>query len=248
MKRRELVELLDSWLEPGKLKDHTYNGLQFEGCDEVAHTACAVDVSYDVLNKAAEIGADFLITHHGLIWGGLSKITGFDKDRIDILCKNNINLYCSHLPLDLHPEYGNNAILIEELGGVSTGEIFFDVGYYADISTTYTELKNTLKEKVSDKIVEMNFGGEDIDKIAVCTGGAALDLRALFEAADKGVNTIVSGETNSLYYHYAKELKMNILCAGHYATEVFGVNKINKEIKKLHPQIKTSFIDFPTGF
>lgn len=246
--RNILIELLDSWLEPQKLKDHTFNGLQFEGKENINHIACAVDVSLETLQKAAELEVDFLLTHHGLIWGGLSKVTSFDKKRIETLCQHQINLYCSHLPLDLHPSLGNNACLIELLEADNTGELFFDVGYYANINTTYTDLKRKLQEKVSEKIVEMNFGNENIHTIAVCSGGATLDLRALFEAHSKGVHTIISGETNSLYYHYAKELKMNILCAGHYATEIFGVNKTIKEIKKIYPNLKYTFIDFPTGF
>lgn len=248
VKRDELVNLLDSWLEPNKIKDATHNSLQFEGKSEINHIACAVDVSLETLEKAQELDVDFLLTHHGLIWGGLSKITSFDKKRIDVLSQHQLNLYCSHLPLDIHPTLGNNACIIELLNAQSTGELFFDVGYYATIDTTYQELKQLLQEKVSEKIVEMNFGDNKIDKIAICSGGAALDLRALFEAHNKGVHTIISGETNSLYYHYAKELKMNILCAGHYATEIFGVNKTIREIEKVYPNLKYTFIDFPTGF
>ncbi|MGL5956283.1 MAG: Nif3-like dinuclear metal center hexameric protein [Brevinema sp.] len=249
--RNELTSLLDTWLEPQKIKDHTVNGLQFEGKDLIQHIACAVDVSLETLNKAAELGVDFLITHHGLIWNGLSKITGFDKQRIQVLCDHQINLYCSHLPLDIHPTLGNNASLIKLLGAENTHQIFFDVGYYAHINIRYQELKHLIQTTISQDIVEMPFGKKEIKKIAICSGGAALDLRALFEAHQQGADTIISGETNSLYYHYAKELQMNILCAGHYATETFGVNNVNKEIKKTYAhldQMVYTFIDFPTGF
>ena len=249
--RNELVTLLDSWLEPSKIKDYTFNGLQFEGKETVTHIGCAVDVSLDTLTKAAELGVDFLITHHGLIWGGIQKITSFDKNRIQVLCDHNINLYCSHLPLDIHKTLGNNALLIELLNAKNTEEVFFDVGYYAEINTTYHQLKKMIQEHISENIVEMNFGPDKIDKIAICSGGATLDLKALFEASDKGVQTILSGETNSLYYHYAKELKMNIICAGHYATEIFGVKAISREIYKKYTHQKDityTFIDIPTGF
>ncbi len=244
--RNQLVKTLDTWLEPHKIKDFTHNGLQFEGKTDIKKVACAVDVSLQTLTKAAELDIDFLITHHGMIWGGLNKITSFDKERIQVLCDHQINLYCSHLPLDIHPQFGNNACLIELLGAENTFESFFDVGYYANINTTYTQLKTLLKQHVSENLIEMNFGDEQIDKIAICSG--ALDLKALFEAHQHGVHHILTGETSSLFYHYAKELKMTVVCAGHYATEIFGVNKINKEIKKTYPSLDITFIDFPTGF
>ncbi|MGL4677418.1 MAG: Nif3-like dinuclear metal center hexameric protein [Brevinema sp.] len=249
--RNELSSLLDTWLDPHKIKDHTFNGLQFEGKESIQHIACAVDVSLETLNKAAELGVDFLITHHGLIWNGLSKITGFDKKRIQVLCDHQINLYCAHLPLDIHPTLGNNISLIKLLGAENTKQIFFDVGYYANININYQELKCLIQSKVSQNIIEMPFGKEKITQIAVCSGGATLDLRALFEAHQQEADTIISGETNSLYYHYAKELQMNIICAGHYATEIFGVNNLNREIKKVYAhldQMTYTFIDFPTGF
>lgn len=249
--RKELVLLLDSWLEPSLIKDYTVNGLQFEGKSNITHIGVAVDVSLKTLQKAGESGVDFLITHHGLIWGGLKKITSFDKKRIQVLCDHNINLYCSHLPLDKHPHLGNNAQIINLLDAQNTLEPFFEVGYYATIDTDYNILISLIKEKISTKIVEMNFGPQKIDKIAVCSGGAGLDLRALFEAYEKDVFTIISGETNSLYYHYAEELKMNIICAGHYATETFGINALMRKIQKIYSNEKTIkyiFIDLPTGF
>lgn len=245
----ELVSLLDTWLEPKKIKDYTFNGLQFEGKKDIYHIGCAVDLSLEILQEAVLLKVDFLITHHGMIWGGLDKIVGFDKKRISILCNHNINLYCSHLPLDIHPKLGNNAIIMDILGLQTTGEIFFDVGYYAESSLSYQELINKIKIHISDKIVTMNFGPTEIKKIAICSGGATLDLKALFEASKNGVHTILSGETNSLYYHYAKELSMNIICAGHYATEVFGVQKLMKEVNKIYNnKLHYTFIDFPTNF
>ena len=246
--KNEIVQLLDSILSPHQIKDYTYNGLQFEGKDNISHIACAVDVSLETLQKAEEIGVDLLITHHGMIWGGLDRIVSFDKKRLAVLFKNDINLYCSHLPLDIHPKYGNNAILMELLDLKSTNEPFFQVGYFATCQTTYSELIQKIKTHVSEQLVTMPFGPTTISQVAICSGGATLDLKALTEAYQKGVHTIISGETNSLYYHYAKELSMNIICAGHYATEVFGVQALTKELKNHYPSLKDTFIDFPTGF
>ncbi|MGL4394477.1 MAG: Nif3-like dinuclear metal center hexameric protein [Brevinema sp.] len=250
IKQHELVHKLNQWLEPHKIKDHTFNGLQFEGKEEVLKIACAVDVSEEVLLSAAKNKVDFLITHHGLIWGGLNKIAGFDKKRLQILFDHQINLYCSHLPLDLHDELGNNAILIDTLGMKNTGEIFFEVGYFAEYEQAipYQEFQAKIASLVSSNITEMNFGSTQIKRVAICSGGAALDLRALFEAHEKGADTLFSGETNSLLYHYAKELKMNVICAGHYATETFGVRAVMNQLKFLYPHLTYQFLDHPTGF
>ncbi|MGL4561725.1 MAG: Nif3-like dinuclear metal center hexameric protein [Brevinema sp.] len=250
LNRDKLVILLDLLLEPQKFKDHTVNGLQFEGKEEIKKIGCAVDVSEEVLQSAADHNIDFLITHHGLIWGGLNKIIGFDKNRLKILFEHNINLYCSHLPLDIHATLGNNAIIINELGMKNTDELFFDVGYIAEYNQkiSYLDFKSRIVQKISTKTVEMNMGSSYVQRVGVCSGGAALNLESLFEAHTKKVDTILSGETNSVLYHYAKELQINVICAGHYATEVFGVQAIIKHLQTLYPTYEYMFLDHPTNF
>ncbi|MGL4388451.1 MAG: Nif3-like dinuclear metal center hexameric protein [Brevinema sp.] len=245
-----LVKTLNEWLEPHKIKDHTFNGLQFEGKKEIKKIACAVDISEEVLQIAIEKKVDFLITHHGLIWGGLKKIDSFDKKRLKILFDHEINLYCSHLPLDIHQELGNNALLIKILGMKNTDELFFDVGYIAEYNEeiSYNQFKSKVSNLISPKIVEMNFGPSTIKRVALCSGGAGLDLRALFEAHEKNAHTLLSGETNSLLYHYAKELSINVICAGHYATETFGVRAIISKLQTFYPSLEYEFLDCPTGF
>lgn len=250
IKRDALVSLLDSWLEPEKIKDNTINSLQFEGKNDVINIGCAVDVSLDTLNLAAQKNIDFLITHHGMIWGGLKKITDIEKKRMEILFTHNINLYCSHLPLDKHPSLGNNISIMNLLNLKNTQEIFFDVGYIGEYEKpiSYNNLIIKIKETISNKLIEMPFGSQNIQRIAVCSGGAASNLNAIFEAYAKNADTILSGETNSIMYHYAKELKLNIICAGHYATEVFGVQSLGKKIITLYPTCHYEFLDLPTGF
>ncbi|MGL4366783.1 MAG: Nif3-like dinuclear metal center hexameric protein [Brevinemataceae bacterium] len=249
--RNELVSLLDNILLPQDFKDYTYNGLQFEGKEFVSHIACAVDISLEIIKKSASIEADFLITHHGIIWGGLKKICSIDKARLEILFRNNINVYCSHLPLDKHPIFGNNARIIQILNLHSTNESFYQVGYFAEYKNdvSYDTFIKIIKKEISEKLIIFPFGSKHIKRVAVCSGGAALNLESLLEAHQKGADTLLSGETNSVLYHYAQELNMNVICAGHYATEVFGVQAVLNEIQHTYQnQLKYSFIDIPTGF
>lgn len=250
IKRHQLIDSLDSWLLPNNIKDHTVNSLQFEGRELITHIGGAVDVSIETFQKAVEQQIDFLITHHGLIWGGLKQITGIDKQRIHLLCRHDINLYCSHLPLDIHPTLGNNTQLIELLDMTNTQELFFEVGYIGIYHSpiSYNDFIEKIKEKISQNITEMPFGKKIIERVAVCSGGAALDINALFEAHTKGVDTFLSGETNSLLYHYAKELGINVICAGHYATETFAIKALLKKINREFQNIKCTFLDLPTNW
>ncbi|SFB67806.1 dinuclear metal center protein, YbgI/SA1388 family [Brevinema andersonii] len=250
IKRHQLIDSLDSWLLPNNIKDHTINSLQFEGRELITHVGGAVDVSIETFQKAVEQQIDFLITHHGLIWGGLKQITGIDKQRIQLLCQHDINLYCSHLPLDIHPTLGNNVQLIQLLDMTNTKELFFDVGYIGIYNSqiSYSNFIKKIRKKISQNITEMPFGKKMIQRVAVCSGGAGLDTSAFFEAYAKGVDTFLSGETNSLLYHYAKELEINIICAGHYATETFGIQALLKKINKKFQNIKCTFLDLPTNW
>jgi len=251
MNQIELVNFLDNILEPKKYKDHTYNGLQFEGKEIIKNIASAVDISYNILQEASNLNIDFLITHHGLIWKGINKIESVNKQRLQLLFQDNINLYCSHLPLDIHPTLGNNACIINLLGLKNTFESYYEVGYFAEYSTSisYNEFKKLINQYISNNLIEMPFGTKNIKRIAICSGGSGLSLDSLFEAHQKGADTILTGETCSILYHYAKELQMNIITTGHYASEVFGVQAILTILKeKFGSEYNYYFINQPSGF
>ncbi|MGL5254899.1 MAG: Nif3-like dinuclear metal center hexameric protein [Brevinema sp.] len=247
MTRKELENYFNNKLNPKALKDATINGLQVEGKNEINSIAFAVDASLATINAAAEMNADALVTHHGLIWGGMKQIRGVDKKRIAALCSANINLFSFHLPLDIHPQLGNNAVLMDALGITRSEEIFFDVGYYGTCNISYADLLSRIQEIVGSSIQEMKFGPDTIHKIAFCTGAAGT-IEALLQAVDAGADTLFTGETSSLPYHHAKELGINIICAGHYATEVFGPKALQQDLQSSYPLIKTEFIDIPTGW
>ncbi|MGL5721645.1 MAG: Nif3-like dinuclear metal center hexameric protein [Brevinema sp.] len=247
MTRNELTRYFNDRLNPLALKDATVNGLQVEGTNEINAVAFAVDASLETITAAANANADALVTHHGLIWGGLKEISGVDKKRVAVLCEANINLYSFHLPLDIHPTLGNNAVLMDLLGITRTEEIFFGVGYYGTCDISYHDFLTKVRDVVGSSIQEMKFGSDTIRKIAFCTGGAGT-IDAILEAVRAGADTLFTGETSSLPYHHAKELGLNVICAGHYATEVFGVQALKKDLQSSYPFIHTGFIDLPTGW
>lgn len=252
IKRSELVSFLDQlFLDYVNIKDYTFNGLQFEGTENITKIGVAVDFSLEVLQECKKQKIEFLFTHHGMIWGSIDRIIGIEKKRIEFLCSHNINVYSSHLPLDIHPTLGNNAIITQILDAEKTRESFFEVGCFATLKNeiSYDNFKKLVKEKISKQIIDMPFGKKFIKKIAICSGGATMNIKAILEAHKNAADIVLSGETSSIIYPYAKELNMNILCAGHYATEIFGVRKILETIAKEYKNsAEYFFLDIPTGF
>lgn len=249
VKRDELAATLDEILTPELFEDSTYNGLQIEGKEEIEKVGFAVDSCLEVFQDAAKQKCDLLITHHGLIWGSWKRIGGNSKARLQTLLKNGISLYVSHLPLDAHPEYGNNARIISALGGECL-EPFNRVGFFTefDYALEIKELKDRIQTSINDDLRSMEYGPKETKKIAVCSG--SLRPSAVSEALWKGADTIISGEgsSDSLFYYTAKEEKLNIFFAGHYATETFGVKALQELIESRYKSLKTVFLDHPTGW
>lgn len=247
-KQSEITNFLNQLLAPEDFDDSTYNGLQVEGKSEIKKVGFSVDTAEDVLKSAVAKNCDMLVVHHGLIWGGLKKIIGAERRRLEILFANNLNLYVSHLPLDKHSEVGNNVSIIRELGA-EVGEEFNQVGYIAEFQKTigYPEFLDLVKTKISDDIRTMDFGEMKIDKFAVSSGGFSSTW--LDEAINKNISTILTGEGayESLFYYVAKENCLNIIFAGHYATEVFGVKNLMRKVKNTFG-VDVEFIDIPTGW
>ncbi len=191
--RNEITGFLNGILKPENYSDITFNGLQIEGGDLIGRIAFSVDSGYDIFVKAVELKCDMLIVHHGLIWNGLKKITGIDKKRIDILLRNNINLYVSHLPLDKHPQIGNNIQILKSLGAIPDSD-FGEAAYIGKFENplNFNELINQIKDKIGRRIDFLQNNHDLIGKIAVSSGG--LKLSILGQATDLGVSTIISGE------------------------------------------------------
>ena len=233
-----------------KSKDSSLNGLQVDNDgSEFGKIAFAVDAGLEVFKRAADAGAGLLFVHHGLFWETQLSLTGSHRERLKFLLDHNLALYAVHLPLDQHPEMGNNAVL-SELLGIQDKEPFG--GYNMPKLGYKGKLKTALStEEAAQKISYMNrpplgifpFGKKENLNVAVVSGGAA---KMAFEALDEGIDLYISGEASHSVYHHALEGRLNIIAGGHYSTEVWGVRRLMEECTK-QLSVDVEFIDIPTG-
>ncbi|MBI5076634.1 MAG: Nif3-like dinuclear metal center hexameric protein [Nitrospirae bacterium] len=229
-------------------KDESANGLQVEGSATVKRIGLAVDACDHVFQRAAEKNIDLLIVHHGLIWGGIRSVSGVMKTRIKALLDADISLYACHLPLDWHPDYGNNAQLLKVLAIKRMGE-FGEyhgkrIGYWGSL-TKELSLKNfvgRVDKTLGTKSTSLSFG-KKVKRVGIVSGGG---WSAIYDAEKTGIDTLLVGEPSHSAYTLAEEMKLNVVFAGHYATETVGVKAVGNMLEKKFG-LKTEFIDHPTG-
>lgn len=247
----DLVSLLDDLLGREAHLDYpgAWNGLQVEGPAEVRKVAVAVDASETIIRQAAETGVDFLFVHHGLFWDAERRITGHRYRKLERLIRSEIGLYASHLPLDRHPEVGNSILLLRGLG-LDPAAPFGDwkgsaVGWRAPAQVAREELCARIRAHLPDAPIRPLWFGEDfLEHIAVVTGSAA-DFMA--EAAASGIGTLVTGEASHQHFAMAQELGINLVLAGHYATETGGVRAVGDLISSTFG-LPVAFLDDPSPF
>ncbi|AAL81189.1 Nif3-like dinuclear metal center hexameric protein [Pyrococcus furiosus DSM 3638] len=246
----EIVSFLDEYLKISEYPDKSSNGLQVEGKEEVNTIAFAVDACLDTIVKARAFNADMLIVHHGLIWGGVKYVKGLFAKRVKELLKSNMNLYAAHLPLDAHPEVGNNAQLLKLLG-LEPKEKFGEyhgvmIGYIGEFEEEkpLPLIAQMLAEKLPvDYVKSYEFGVQEIKRVGVVSGGGGF---AVEEASEKGVDLFITGEFTHEDYRAAEDLRLSVIAAGHYATETLGVKALMPILREKFG-VKTIFIDSPTG-
>lgn len=223
------------------------NGLQVEGRSEVGHLGAAVDASEETISEAVRRGVHLLLVHHGLSWGGLGPITGRRFRKVASLIRAGVGLYSLHLPLDAHPELGNNALLSRRLGLRPTGRFGLvkevEVGWWAEASMHREELLERLKEGVEGEARLIPGGPAQVGRVGVLSGGGA---GAIAEAASLGLDTLVTGEAPHHAYHEAMEMGLNLLLGGHYATETLGVKALAARLAEEFA-VSWEFLYFPTG-
>ncbi|ELY44671.1 Nif3-like dinuclear metal center hexameric protein [Natronorubrum sulfidifaciens] len=253
MELSEFVDRLDTELRTDDYADldASANGLQV-GPDEgtVDHVAVAVDGVRETFDRAVDVDADVLVTHHGLSWGGFDRVTGRTYDRIAPLIEHDLALYVSHLPLDGHQELGNAAGVADVLGleeRAPFGELGPEhIGQRGTAADSYTleELCTRLEglETGGQPVQSLAFGPEQIDEIAIVTGSGT---DWLDEAVDAGVDALVTGEGKQKAYHEAREAGIHVVLAGHYATETFGVRSLQDLVDSWG--LETSYFEVPTG-
>lgn len=250
VKLREIVEFLDDYLKINEIKDDSWNGLQVEGKDEVKKIVFAVDAGMNTFKKAVEEKADLVVVHHGHFWKEANpSVTNWGKERIDLLRKNDISLYACHLPLDRHGEVGNNAQLLKLISAEIKEEFYQhegkNVGWTGEFkqAVSIKDVEKKLNSELKTKCTILPFGKKEIKTIAVCSGGGG--YQAFFEALNKRVDLYLTGDSIEAY-HSAKDAKLNVIFAGHHATETMGVKALSRVIKEKFG-VETVFMDLPTG-
>jgi dinuclear metal center YbgI/SA1388 family protein len=244
-----IVRYCDQILRTTDVQDYeqAFNGLQAENDGTVRRIAATVDGTLATVRLAVEAGADLLLVHHGLFWAPTHPWTGKRYELINFLVRHNLAVYSSHLPLDAHPQLGNNAQLCAALGLRKLRPFFFDHGLYfgfqARAAIPRAQLAERLHRATGAKPRVIPAGPEVCRRIGVVSGGAGGDLK---KAAAEGVDTFVTGEGPHWTYALAEEFGVNVLYGGHYATETFGVKALASRLSSKF-KLPWSFLDHPTG-
>lgn len=247
--RDELVAYLDEYLRVDEARDYGENGLQVEGTAEIRSLTYAVDASRATIEQAVRVGSQMLIVHHGLFWGKPLRIVGAHRRRVKALLDGDCNLYAVHLPLDRHPEVGNNAELVRllELEAVGPLGVAFGapVGFIAKPAAplAFDDLVDRFRSAVGVPLLVQPGGPKIVRKVGIISGGAAGEIDA---AAAAGCDTYVTGETSHGAYHNAAELGINVIYGGHYATETVGLRGLARHVEA-HFGLPWTFIEGPTG-
>ncbi len=244
-----IVRYCDGILRTADIEDYdgALNGLQVENNGTVTRIAAAVDASVATVKLALREQADLLLVHHGLFWSARHPWTGHNYDLLRLLVGNNLAVYSSHLPLDLHPRLGNNARLCAALGFRNLKPFFHEKDQCLGFQTRTRMARDTLATRlgrVLDGDVRVLPGGPAVcQRIGVVTGGGGSQLN---RAAEEGVDTFITGEGPHWTFALAQELGINALYGGHYATETFGVKALAAELSRKF-RVPWRFIDHPTG-
>jgi dinuclear metal center YbgI/SA1388 family protein len=227
--------------------DGAANGLQVENRGAVSRIAATVDASLATIKLAIETEADLLIVHHGLFWSATHPWTGRRREMLRLLIENNLAVYSSHLPLDAHPQLGNNAQLCAALGLKNLKPFFVSkgqcIGFQTKQKISRTELSRRLEKVLGKAPIVLRGGKETCERIGIVTGGAGEDLK---QAADADVDTFITGEGPHWTYALAEDLGLNVFYGGHYATETFGVKALAAHLSRKF-KLPWTFLDHPTG-
>ncbi len=252
MDLKELVGWFNALLKPEEFtqNDISLNGLQVgRKQKEIKKAAFAVDACMETFQRAVQAGADILFVHHGLFWGKPIPLTDAHYDRISYLMEHDLALYASHLPLDAHPDVGNNAGIANKLGlidrlpfGEYHGKKIGMKGELPEVSSLEDVLGVLgLRDEASLSILP--FGKKKIRSVGIVSGGAADEV---LQAIDEGIDLYITGEASHQVYHACLEGGIHVIAAGHYNTEIYGpkllADKLSGEMG-----ITAYFIDFPTG-
>lgn len=246
---RAIIDYADRYLRTREVADwpNALNGLQVENSGTVKKIAAAVDACEAVIARAVEQGTALLIVHHGLFWGGVQTMTGAHFRKMKSALDHDMAIYSAHLPLDLHPVVGNNALLAKALGFKRCDPFFIEKGQAIGVQTRAAipldQLARRLETALGCAPHLCPGGPAKTRRIGIVTGGAGGEVA---RAAAEGVDTFITGEGPHHSFTLAEELGVNLFYAGHYATETFGVKALAAHLSKRF-RVPWEFIDHPTG-
>jgi dinuclear metal center YbgI/SA1388 family protein len=248
-KRAAITAFCDELLDVASFEDYGPNGLQVPGRAEVSRIASGVSANLETLERAIDAGAELVITHHGLLWGDeLSPLSVPMAARLRALLCSEVSLAAYHLPLDAHPEIGNNALLRDALGlkaddrpfGQAKGSpvgLIGRAGEPVDIG----ELRRRLADAVGREPLVFDAGPDRINTVGIVTGSGGF---ALHEAGPLGLDALVTGEPSEPVMGEAREYGVHFLAGGHYATETFGIRRLGEVVAERF-SVEHTFIDVP---
>tara|TARA_B100000959_G_scaffold21478_1_gene20772 strand:- start:186319 stop:187152 length:834 start_codon:yes stop_codon:yes gene_type:complete len=246
MKLKDLVATLDELLDVSTISDSSPKGLQVEGAAEIYKMVVGVSACMELFERAVSMGAQAILVHHGMFWDSDHKLVrGSLKARLKILLSNDISLLGYHLPLDCHPEVGNNIGLVRALNLIDEkpfGEFNGrSIGYLAQAQRPISidDFISAVRKKINPDAKCYGLGSGAILKIAICSGGAPSLLR---EAISVGANVFLTGEESEWIYHLAREEGIYYVAAGHHATERLGPMALAKWINE-NLDVTSEFVD-----
>lgn len=242
-----LQEEADRYLNSGRINDYCPNGLQVEGRPQVRRIVSGVTASQALIDAAVEAEADVLLVHHGYFWKGENPcVVGMKQRRLKTLLANDISLLAYHLPLDLHPEVGNNVQLAAQLGITVEGALEPDnprtVGLLGSLGEAMSarDFARRVQETLGREPLLVD-SGQMIRRIGWCTGGGQ---GYIDQAIAAGVDLYLTGEASEQTFHSARENGISFIAAGHHATERYGVQALGDYLAR-HFALEHLFIDCP---
>lgn len=246
--RNELVAYLDEYLDASHGRDYGPNGLQVEGREEIHKVVTGVSSCHELFVRAREAGADAVLVHHGLFWEGMPRVlTGYQFRRVAELIRGEMSLLAYHLPLDRHPELGNNALAARDFG-LADLEPFaihegLPVGFKGRFSEPIpaAELVSRCERVYQQKPLAFLDGPDPVRTLGIVSGGAQREFQV---AIGEGLDAYITGEVSEWVMNVAREAKVHYLAAGHYATERLGIRALGEHLREKFG-IEAEFIDVP---
>ncbi len=249
MKAHDLVAHCDQLLDAASCRDYGPNGLQVEGTRAVRKIVTGVSACVELFERARDLGADAVFVHHGLIWrsGATEPLTGFRARRLRLLFESGIHLVAYHLPLDRHPELGNNALAAKALGlysiepfGLHEGQTIGFRGRYP-VPISAAELVRRCRELFGQEPLAFLSGPDPVSSLGIISGGAQGEVH---QAISAGLDAYLTGEASEWVMNVAKDARIHYLACGHHATERLGIRALGEHLAERF-ELEHEFIDVP---